>query len=111
MSDLPVINDAAQLDVPLNRDVFLRTLIRELAGTLEDVVGLTEAAGYISVVGQHVGDQMNRDYKATYQVETLSRDQVTRVLVDLKRRIDGRFYVIEETDERIVLGQQCLPLR
>ena len=109
MSDLPVIKDAAQLDVPLNRDVFLRTLIRELAGTLEDVVGLTEAAGYISVVGQNVGDQMNRDYKAAYGVETLSREQVARVLVDLKRRIEGQFYVIEESDERIVLGNAACP--
>ena len=40
----------------------MRTLIRELSGTLEDVVGLNEAAGYISVVGQSVGEQMNRDY-------------------------------------------------
>ena len=34
-----------QLPVELDRDIFLRTLIRELAGTLEDVVGLEEASG------------------------------------------------------------------
>ena len=34
-----------QLNLPLNRDLFLRTLIRELAGTLEEVVGYEEAAG------------------------------------------------------------------
>jgi hypothetical protein len=33
-----------ELDLPLERDVFLRTLIRELAGTLQDVVGLEEAS-------------------------------------------------------------------
>lgn len=32
------------LPIPLERDVFLRTLIRELAGTLQDVVGLEEAS-------------------------------------------------------------------
>jgi hypothetical protein len=35
----------ATLDVPLERDLFLRTLLRELAGTLQDVVGLDEASG------------------------------------------------------------------
>jgi hypothetical protein len=29
----------AMMDVPLERDVFLRTLLRELAGTLSDVGG------------------------------------------------------------------------
>lgn len=40
-----------EADIGLDRDVFLRSLLRELAGTLESVVGLEEAAGYISVVG------------------------------------------------------------
>jgi predicted ArsR family transcriptional regulator len=87
----------------------MRTLIRELAGTLEDVVGVNEAAGYISVVGQNVGDQMNRDYKAALEVAQLSRPQVAQVLVDLKRRINGRFYIIEETAEKIVFGNTCCP--
>jgi predicted ArsR family transcriptional regulator len=95
--------------VPLNRDVFLRTLIRELSGTLEDVVGLNEAAGYISVVGQNVGDQINREYQAAFQVSQLSREQVAQVLVDLKRRIEGRFYIVEQTPEKIVLGNTACP--
>ena len=99
----------AELDLPLNRDIFLRNLIRELSGTLEDVVGLNEAAGFISVVGQNVGDQMNRDYKAALQVSQLSREQVSQVLVDLKRRINGRFYIVEETPEKIVLGNSACP--
>ena len=98
-----------ELRVPLDRDIFLRTLIRELSGTLEDVVGLDEAAGFISVVGQNVGDQMNRDYKAALQVEQLSREQVAQVLVDLKRRINGNFYIIEETEDKIVLGNRACP--
>ena len=93
-----------QLDMALDRDIFMRTLIRELSGTLEEVVGLNEAAGYISVVGQNVGDQMNRDYKAALGVAELSREQVGQVLVDLKRRINGTFYIIEESPEKIVLG-------
>jgi predicted ArsR family transcriptional regulator len=109
MAQLPVLPSTEALDIPLNRDLFLRTLIRELSGTLEDVVGLKETSGFISVVGQNVGEQMNRDYRAAFQVERLSREQVTQVLVDLKRRIEGDFYVIEETDEKIVLGNRSCP--
>jgi predicted ArsR family transcriptional regulator len=97
------------LSIPLERDVFLRTLIRELSGTLQDVVGLEEAAGFVSVVGQKVGDQINHDYKAALQVTGMSRAQVADVLVDLKRRIKGDFFVIEEGEEKIVLGNRACP--
>jgi predicted ArsR family transcriptional regulator len=97
------------LDIPLERDVFLRTLIRELSGTLQDVVGLDEAAGFVSVVGQRVGDQINHDYKAALEVTGMDRGQVADVLVDLKRRIRGDFYVIEEDEEKIVLGNRACP--
>jgi predicted ArsR family transcriptional regulator len=96
-------------NVPLNKDVFLRTLIRHLSGTMEDVIGLKDASGYISVVGQIVGDQINSEYKAALQVSELSREQVAEVMVDLKRRIEGDFYIIEESDERIVLGNRACP--
>ena len=109
MSQLPVIQSAASVELPLDRDVFLRTLIRELSGTLEDVVGLAEASGFISVVGQNVGDWMDRSYRAALQVERLSREQVSQVLVDLKRRIDGDFYIIEESADKIVLGNRACP--
>jgi predicted ArsR family transcriptional regulator len=109
MSELAVIQKVASSEVPLNRDIFLRTLIRELSGTLEDVVGLKEASGFINVVGQNVGDRMNQDYRAALGVPQLSREQVAQVLVDLKRRIEGDFYIIEETDEKIVLGNRACP--
>ncbi len=99
----------SHLQVPLERDVFLRTLIRELSGTLQDVVGLEEASGFISVVGQRVGDQINQDYRAALEVSALTRPQVAQVLVDLKRRIQGSFYVISEDDEKLVLGNKACP--
>ncbi len=99
----------AALPVPLQRDVFLRSLIRELSGTLQDVVGLEEASGFISVVGQRIGDQINQEYKAALQLPELSRSQVAEVLVDLKRRIQGSFSIVEESDERIVLRNGDCP--
>jgi predicted ArsR family transcriptional regulator len=84
-------------------------LLRELSGTLQEVVGIEEASGFVSVVGQRMGEQINRSYKDALQVERLTREQVTAVLVDLKRRIQGDFHVIEETDEKIVLGNRACP--
>lgn len=105
MKPVPV----SQLSVPLERDVFLRSLLRHLAGTLQAVVGLEEAAGFVSVVGQEMGDEINSAYKKALQVEHLSRRQVADVLVDLKRRIQGDFFIIEESPEKIVLGNRACP--
>ena len=98
-----------QLPVELDRDIFLRTLIRELAGTLEDVVGLEEASGFVSAVGQRIGDQINLSYRSALGVELLSKQQVAQVLVDLKRRIQGDFFILEQTDEKIVFGNRVCP--
>jgi predicted ArsR family transcriptional regulator len=102
-------NRIPALEVPLERDLFLRQLIRELSGTLQDVVGIEEASGFVSVVGQRVGEQINDTYRSALQVDSLSREQVTDVLVDLKRRILGDFYVVEEDSEKIVLGNRRCP--
>jgi hypothetical protein len=99
----------SEFSIHLDRDVFLRTLIRELSGVLEDVVGLNEASGYISVVGQAVGEQLNSAYRADLRVDVLTREQVARVLVDLKKRIQGDFYVIEQDERKIVLGNRACP--
>jgi predicted ArsR family transcriptional regulator len=42
-------------------------------------------------------------------VDRLSREQVSAVLVDLKRRIQGDFFVVEEAEDRIVLGNRACP--
>ncbi|MEU6095129.1 methanogen output domain 1-containing protein [Streptomyces sp. NPDC047079] len=99
----------AETDVGLDRDVFMRTLVRELATSLESVVGLEEASGYISLVGQSVGSQINASYTTALNVERLTREQVADVLVDLKQRIEGDFYLISQDDEKIVLGSRSCP--
>jgi predicted ArsR family transcriptional regulator len=97
------------VEIPLERDNFLRTLIRHLSGTLQDVIGVEEAAGFISVVGQRVGEEIDQSYRKALQVSSLSREQVSDVLVDLKRRIQGDFYIIEEDEQKIVLGNRKCP--
>lgn len=99
----------SELAIPLERDGFLRTLLRHLAGTLQNVVGLEEASGFVSVVGQEIGDEINQTYKNALAVSNLNRKQVGEVLVDLKRRIQGDFYIIEEDEDKIVLGNRACP--
>lgn len=100
---------ASEANVALERDLFLRSLIRELAGALEDVIGVDEASGFISIVGQNIGDWINHSYKSALQVDRLSREQVADVLVDLKARIQGKFYIIEQNEDKIVLGNSACP--
>jgi len=99
----------SDMDISLERDGFTRMLIRELSGTLQDVVGLEEASGFVSIVGQKMGDHIDRVYKDALQVSSLNRTQVRDVLIDLKRRIQGDFFVIEEDEDKIVLGNRRCP--
>src|SRR5512135_1831588 len=62
-----------------------------------------------SVVGQRIGDQINESYRTALAVPKLTREQVADVLVDLKRRIQGDFYIIAQDDEEIVLGNRACP--
>jgi len=98
-----------ELDIPLERDEFMRTLIRELSGLLEDMVGLEETSGFISVVGQHIGTQINQLYRKEMQLPKLTREQVADVLADLKSRIKGSFVVVEQDDNKIVLVNRDCP--
>lgn len=97
------------LPIVLERDLFLRNLLRHLAGTLEEVVGEEEAAGFVSVVGQQVGDWINGMYRSALGVAKLDRETVAEVLVDLKRRIQGDFYIVDATQQRIILGNRACP--
>ncbi|MBX6741505.1 MAG: transcriptional regulator [Acetobacteraceae bacterium] len=105
-ADMPKLEG---VEVQLDRDGFLRRLLRELAGTLQEVVGLEEASGYISVVGAAMGEHIGNAYRRALSVDHLSREQVAAVLVDLKRRIQGDFFILDETEDRIVLGNRTCP--
>jgi len=98
-----------EIELDLERDLFLRSLVRELAGTLEEIIGPDDASGYISLVGQRLGGALNASYTTALGVERLDAHQVGAVLVDLKRRIQGEFFVISEGADKIVLGSRKCP--
>ncbi|MFF2205075.1 methanogen output domain 1-containing protein [Streptomyces sp. NPDC058145] len=103
------MGQVSDVEIPLDRDVFLRTLVRELATSLESVIGLEEASGYVSLVGQAVGTQIDEMYLKALGADRLTGEQVAEALVDLKRRINGDFCVIEHDEKKIVLGNRVCP--
>ena len=95
--------------VPLERDLFMRRLLRELTGTLEDVVGLEEAAGYVATVGSAMGRWIDSQYRGALGVDNLDVQQVAQVFVDLKSRIGGNFFIVSLDPEKIVIGNRRCP--
>jgi predicted ArsR family transcriptional regulator len=92
------------LSVPIDRDAFLRRLFGHLTSALEEIIGLREVSGLFSVVGQALGDEIDRAYRAALSTSELTRQQVAGALVDFERRLGSDFHLIEQDDERIVLG-------
>lgn len=94
---------------PLNRDLFFRKLIRELTGALETVIGVKSTRGIIAHVGDRLGRFMDQGYREGLKVDRMSKAEIARVLVDLKSRIGGDFYVISQDEATIVLGNRRCP--
>jgi predicted ArsR family transcriptional regulator len=109
MVAIAAIEEFAAFEISRDRDQFLRELIRELSGTLEDIVGVEDAAGFISVVGARIGEAMNTEYRAHADVVSLSLEQIAACLIDLKQRIQGDFRIESISSERIILVNSRCP--
>jgi len=101
--------EISTLDISLERDEFMRDLLRHLTGVLQDVIGLDEASGFIAIVGQNMGEQINQNYCDALEVSSLSLDQVAAVMVDLKRRIKSDYQLVSATTDKIVLQSTSCP--
>lgn len=97
------------LNLSLNRDLFFRKMIRSFAKSLEETVGLDEASGYVALVGSEIGNWIEEQYRDSAGKEDFTPQELAELLVDLKRRIGGDFYVIDVSDEAIVLGNNECP--
>ncbi|WP_271077268.1 methanogen output domain 1-containing protein [Aurantiacibacter sp. MUD61] len=97
------------LELPLERDRFFRTIIRSLSGTLEQTIGLEEASGYIALVGSEVGEWIREEYNKAADKTQFTPREVADILVDLKRRIGGKFSVERVENDRIILRNTACP--
>lgn len=92
-----------------SKDVFLRTVLRELTGVLEQAVGEQETEAYVNYVGLALGRAINATYREAFSVLRLDPMQVASTLVDLKARIDGQFTIESMDSEKIVLVNAACP--
>ena len=99
----------ADLRIPVNADTYLRALLGNLADTFEGVIGLRDASGFVSLVGQRIGEEVNQNYRDALESKRLTRAEVVEAIVDFQRRIGGDFFVIAQDDEKIVLGNRACP--
>lgn len=61
------------------------------------------------MVGQQIGEWIDQQYRRALGTEEFDVGQLAAVLVDLKRRIQGDFYIIEQDEGKIVLGNRACP--
>lgn len=108
LTSLPDLDEAGPEG--FGKESFLRALVVQLAQEAERREGPAEAEALIAQVGIHVGAQMEAEYRgARGAVGPLAPEQLADCYVRLKHAIDGEFYVLEVTPERIVLGNRRCP--
>jgi anti-sigma regulatory factor (Ser/Thr protein kinase)/predicted ArsR family transcriptional regulator len=92
------------------REAFLRALVVQLAQELERAHGPAAAQSAVAQVGTDIGARMEEEFReAAAIVGELTPEQVAACFVRLKHAIDGDFYVLEASRDRIVLGNRRCP--
>jgi DNA-binding NarL/FixJ family response regulator len=91
-------------------EAFLRSLIVEMAQTVEADHGPDVAASTVAQVGADVGGRMEDAYRAARRIAgRLTADEIADLYVRLKGAIGGDFYVIHADERKIVLGNRRCP--
>lgn len=103
-------SDEAREDGSFGRESFLRALVVELSYQVEAHNGPGHNEQLVARVGSNVGSRMEEEYRRARQIlAPLTPAQMADLYVRLKHAIDGDFYVIEITSDRIVLGNRRCP--
>lgn len=92
------------------KESFLRALVVQLAQAVEEVHGPAAAEAAVAQVGTDVGGQLEAEYRTACDVVgRMTPEQISDCYVRLKHAIDGGFYVIEASSDKIVLGNNACP--
>lgn len=94
----------------LTAERFFADTVCSLAGTIESVVGLTDASAFVAQVGSDIGQKISGEYRAAHG-GTLPRDPraIADILADLKHRIGGEFRVVSADKDKLVLTASRCP--
>ena len=102
--------DEAEPGRGFGKEAFLRALVVQLAQAVERDEGPVAAQAAVAQVGTDVGGQMEAEYRLAHEiVGQLTPEQMVDCYVRLKRAIDGDFYPIEISPDRVVLGNRRCP--
>lgn len=105
---LPDLEEAGEEG--FDKESFLRALVVQLAQDVELTAGPAAAESLVAQVGMNVGSRMEEEYRvATGALGKLTPDQLAECFVRLKHAIDGDFYPVEVTEEKIVLANRRCP--
>lgn len=102
--------EEAHDDGSFGKESFLRALVVQLAAAVEAHEGPDAGEAAVAQVGADVGGRMEEEYRRVRGiVGELSVEQIADLYVRLKAAIDGDFYVVDTSPERIVLGNRRCP--
>ena len=87
----------------LRPEDFFADIVGHLVGTLEDVIGYEDAAGFVAQVGSEMGERIAELYRD--ESGDLPRDpaKIAAILVDLKARIGGEFSIESVEPDRCMM--------
>lgn len=102
--------DIGALNIDFDHDNLFGALVANMADVLETTAGVEDASAYVSSIAARLSVDIETQYKAALGVQSLNRAQLPAILVDLKNRADGEFFVIEDEEDHIVLGNCACPL-
>ncbi len=92
------------------RESFLRSLVVQMAQTMEMQQGPDAAAAAVAQVGTDVGGRMEEEFRlAESIVGRMDPEQMSTCYVRLKHAIEGDFHVVEVSEDRIVLVNTRCP--
>lgn len=109
INPLPAMAEAGPAG--FGRESFLRALVVQLAVAVEDRHGPDAAQEVLAQVGTDMGGQMETEYRFAEGAvaERLTTEEIAHCCVRLKNAIGGDFFVIEITEDRVVLGSARCP--
>lgn len=102
-------NDFRDAPISFWLERFFGPVIRSLSTALEDTVGAREASGFVNLGGLAIAEEIQAEYLRAAGAARLDRTAMSSALIDLKRRLGGDFYIIVDSQDRIVLGNRRCP--
>ena len=99
----------ANLKVDVDQNRFYRECLLELNDILENVIGAEEGGAFVGLVANRMAEFFISAYREVDGRRHYSANQLASLLVDLKQRIGGEFYIQDVSHKKIVLRNRRCP--